>query len=299
MVAEVVQALKIHRGGRFIDCTVGEGGHSLAILGAGASGVTVLGIDADPVALERATQRLRPFEARVTLVQGTYAGVGDLAQQHSFAPADGVLFDLGLSSLQLQGEGRGFSFYEEMPLDMRFDPQQEVTAADLVNRLSAEALARIFLLYGEERQARRVAGAILQSRPLYTALELARVVERALGGRRGRIHPATRVFQSLRIAVNRELEQLEQGLSQAIALLGPGAPLAVLSYHSLEDRLVKGAMRQAAAGCICPPGMPVCTCGHTPELRLVTKKPLTPSAEEVRSNPRSRSARLRVAEHLV
>jgi 16S rRNA (cytosine1402-N4)-methyltransferase len=232
------------------------------------------------------------------LVQANFAAVAQVAQQRGFWGADGCLMDLGLSSLQLAGGSRGFSFLRDGPLAMQFDPGQRLTAADILNRSTEEELTEILLRFGEERRARRISRAIVRARPLATTQELARVVEHAVGGRRGRLHPATRTFQALRMAVNRELENLEAGLGGAIKLLGPGGRLAVISYESLSDRLVKVAMRRASSGCICPPGSPVCTCGHTPELRLITRKPLTPSREEVQRNPRSRSARLRVAERL-
>ena len=295
---EVVEALRVHSHGRYIDCTVGEGGHAQAILEAGAPGCHLMGLDVDPKALAVARARLAPYGRRAVLVQGSYADLGELARRHGFPAPQGVLMDLGLSSLQLEGEERGFSFRSDAPLDMRFNPQQHLTAADIVNGSTAEELARIISRYGEERRAWRIARAIVSRRPIGSTVELAGLVERAVGGRRGHLHPATRTFQALRMAVNSESEHLEQGLNEVIKLLGPGGRLAVLSYHSLDDRLVKGALRRASATCICPPRTPACICGHTPEVRLVTKRPITPSAEEVHRNPRSRSARLRVAEQL-
>jgi 16S rRNA (cytosine1402-N4)-methyltransferase len=211
----------------------------------------------------------------------------------------GVLFDLGLSSLQLNGSGRGFSFMHDAPLDMRFNPAQEVTAADIVNTASEAELARIIATYGEERHSRRVARLIVKERPVTSTMHLARIVEKAVGRRSGRIHPATRTFQALRIAVNLELENLEATLKQALDLLGCHGRLVVISYHSLEDRIVKRFMQQEARGCICPPATPVCICGHEPRLKLVTRKVITPSEAEVQANPRSHSARLRVAERVV
>jgi 16S rRNA (cytosine1402-N4)-methyltransferase len=255
-------------------------------------------LDLDPLALEAARRRLASSGDQVVLVQESFAAMAEVARQHGFLGADGVLMDLGLSSLQLEGETRGFSFQRDAPLDMRFDPRQHLTAADIVNGSTEEDLAQILARYGEERQAQRISRAIIRGRPVGSTLELARLVERAVGGRRGRLHPATLTFQALRVAVNRELENLEVGLNQGIKLLGVGGRLAVISYESLSDRMVKGAFRRASAWCICPPGSPICTCGHTPEVRLVTRKPITASLEEVQSNPRSRSARLRVAERL-
>jgi 16S rRNA (cytosine1402-N4)-methyltransferase len=298
LVREVIDGLRIGSTGRYIDCTVGEGGHAKAVLEAGSPGCRLLGVDADPRALETARLRLAPYGQRVTLVHGSYTTVEELARNSGFLGADGILMDLGLSSLQLEGEERGFSFRVDGPLDMRFDPTRGRTAEEILNRTKEADLAAIISRYGEERQARRISRAIVGSRPIRRSGELAALVERAVGGRRGRIHPATRTFQAIRMAVNEEMEKLEEGLNQVIKLLGPGGRLAVISYHSLEDRMVKRAFQRASSRCICPPRLPACVCGHVPEVRLITKKPITPSLEEVRHNPRSRSARLRVAEHV-
>jgi len=295
---EVVEALKAGPGGRYIDCTVGPGGHALALLEATEPTGRLLALDADPTAIEAATRRLEPYRGRVVLLHQSYTAVAEAAREHGFLKPDGVLMDLGLSSLQLEAEGRGFSFQREAPLDMRFDQGQHFTVADIVNGSPEEELTRIIAQYGQEPRARRISQALVRSRPIGSTLELASIVARAAGRTRGRLHPATRTFQSLRIAVNGELEALEAGLNQVIQLLGAGGRLAVISYHSLEDRLVKTTLRQASLGCICPPKTPACICGHTPEVRLVPRKPTTPSHEEVQRNPRSRSARLRVAEHL-
>ena len=248
--------------------------------------------------MEIARTRLSPFGKHATLIHGSFVRLGELARSHSFFPADGILFDLGLSSLQLADPTRGFAFRADGPLDMRFDPTTGgPTVANLVNELSAEELATLLYRYGEERQARRVAEAIVTARPLRTTKELASVVEMVVG-RRGRIHPATRTFQALRIAVNDELAALEAALPQAVEVLVPGGRLAVISFHSLEDRLVKRFMRRESRDCICPPEAPVCTCDHRATLRLVTRKPVRPAEGEVAANPRSRSARLRVAERV-
>jgi 16S rRNA (cytosine1402-N4)-methyltransferase len=298
LLREVLDALKVHPGGVYIDATIGEGGHALAILEASMPGGRLLGIDADPLAIEAAGRRLGPFSGSFTLVKGNYARLEEVAPPLGFAPADGILFDLGISALQLEGEERGFSFQREEPLDMRYDPQQGLTAADVVNTYPLEELAQLIARYGEEPRARSIARAIVQRRPIRSALELAEVIQRVVGGRRRRLHPATRTFQAIRIAVNRELENLEAGLTQAIRLLKPGGRLVVISYHSLEDRLVKGRMRLESRGCICPPRTPLCICGHTPSLRVLSRKAVKPSAQEVRSNPRCRSARMRVAERI-
>ncbi|MBU1880005.1 MAG: 16S rRNA (cytosine(1402)-N(4))-methyltransferase RsmH, partial [Chloroflexi bacterium] len=259
----------------------------------------LLGLDADPQALQAAGERLRAYGERVTLVHANYGQLGDVAPAQGFAPADGVLLDLGLSSRQLADPARGFSFQGDGPLDMRLDPRQTDTAADLVNHAAPDELQRIIAEYGEERQARRITQAIAASRPLHTTAELVQVIDRATGGRRGqRIHPATRTFQALRIAVNDELGNLERGLNAAIDLLAPGGRLAVIAFHSLEDRLVKHTLQRESRDCICPPRAPVCTCGHQARLALLTRKPIRPTPAEVARNPRSRSARLRAARKL-
>jgi 16S rRNA (cytosine1402-N4)-methyltransferase len=258
----------------------------------------LLGLDRDPAAVEMAGARLVPFGGRVVLVHSSFSRLTEVAHAHQFTPVDGVLFDLGFSSLQLADPQRGFAFTTDGPLDMRFDPGSgEPTAADLVNGLSAEELAALLIRYGEEKHARRIAEAIVAARPLYTTAELAAVVERVVK-QRERIHPATRTFQALRIAVNDELAALEATLPQAVEVLAPGGRLAVISFHSLEDRVVKRFLRQESRDCICPPEAPVCTCGHRATLRLVSRKPIRPTAEEVADNPRARSARLRVAERI-
>jgi 16S rRNA (cytosine1402-N4)-methyltransferase len=299
MVQEVLDALRVKPQGSYIDCTIGLGGHSLAILGAASPSPRVLGIDLDANALEIARRRLEAYQDRVVLAQGSFAELEAIAGAHGFVPADGVLFDLGLSSLQVDTAGRGFSFQREARLDMRFDPTQRVTAHQVVNRYSEQALADVIFQLGEEHRARRVARAIVASRPIETTTQLADVVARAIGRpRQGRIHPATRTFQAIRMEVNGELDNLERGLEQAIAVLGAGGRLAVISYHSLEDRLVKNLLRREASDCICPPGTPQCVCGHTATLRLVSRKVITPTPAEAQANPRSRSARMRAAERI-
>jgi len=257
----------------------------------------LLGIDADPTAIALARQQLTEFRKRVILVQGNFAGLEEIALEHGFGPVDGILLDLGLSSMQLEAAGRGFSFQLDGPLDMRFALSQMTTAAELVNTLSVEELAGILSKYGEEPQARRIARAIVAERPINTTGELAALVERIVGRRR-RIHPATRTFQALRIAVNDELECLTEALPQALRLLAPGGHLVITSFHSLEDRLIKEFLRSEARDCLCPPEAPICTCGHRAALGIVTRKPIRPSPDEVTANPRSRSAKLRIAYRL-
>jgi 16S rRNA (cytosine1402-N4)-methyltransferase len=223
--------------------------------------------------------------------------LAELAVAHDFVPVNGILLDLGLSSLQLADANRGFAFTTDGPLDMRFDTTSSGhTAADLVNHLSCEELADILYEYGEERQSRRIASAIVEARPLHTTQEVVKVIEGAVGRRRDRLHPATLVFQALRIAVNDELAALERALPQAVDLLVPGGRLAVIAFHSLEDRIVKRFMRRESKDCICPPELPVCMCDHEAVLNVITRKPIQPTDEEVGVNPRSRSARLRIAE---
>lgn len=291
---EVLAGLQIRPGGRYIDATVGAGGHAQGILKASAPDGQLLGIDADPTAIILSREKLVAYGGRVTLVHGNFAELETIARREGFYPADGVLLDLGLSSMQLEAAQRGFSFAVDGPLDMRFDPTKPTTAADLVNGLGVGELTDILYRYGEEPRARAIAAAIVAHRPLHSTRELAAVVERVVG-RRGRIHPATRTFQALRIAVNGELDALEAVLPQAVRVLAPGGVLAVIAFHSLEDRLVKQFFRQESRDCLCPPEQPVCTCGHRAMLKVVTPKPIRPQVDEVAANPRSRSARLRIA----
>jgi len=301
----VLTHLALGPGDAVIDGTLGGGGHAAGLLQAIAPDGRLLGLDRDPEALARARERLAPFGGRAVLVHSSFRDLECVAYRHHFLPADGVLLDLGLSSYQLSAPERGFSFMQDGPLDMRFDPSQGLSAADLVNELPTAELADILYRYGEERQSRRIARAIVAARPLETTRELAEVIAREVGGsgarrgrRRGRIHPATRSFQALRIAVNDELGALEAVLPQAVDLLRSGGRMVVISFHSLEDRMVKQFLRRQARDCVCPPQQPVCTCQHQATLRLVTRRPVRPDETEVAHNPRARSARLRVAEKL-
>jgi 16S rRNA (cytosine1402-N4)-methyltransferase len=298
MVQEVLQALAVQPGGRYVDCSVGGGGHAEAVLEVASPGGLLLGIDADPRALQIARSRLAHFGDAVLLVEGNFRDVHTICRSHGFAPVHGVLFDLGLSSLQLAEEGRGFSFQVEAPLDMRFSPQQEVTAADIVNTYPEQALADLLWRYGQEPRSRRIARRILRERPLETTTQLAKVVEKAAGGGYRRLHPATRTFQALRIAVNRELENLSAALEGSRDLLGYGGRLVAISFHSLEDAIVKNFFRQESRDCICPPDLPACVCDHKASLKVVTRGAIRPTPSEVAANPRSRSARLRAAERL-
>ena len=283
-------------GGCYLDGTVGAGGHAAAVLEASSPDGRLLGMDRDPAALSFAGQRLAPFGDRVTLVRASFARMGEHAARLGFEQFDGILLDLGLSSRQLDDPARGFAFRHDGPLDMRFDPDDERTAATLVNELPSDELADIIYRYGEERDSRRIARAIVNARPLRTTGELASIVRGAVRRRERRIHPATRTFQALRIAVNRELEALSAALPQAVQLLRPGGRLAIIAFHSLEDRIVKQFFRRESQDCLCSPELPVCICQHQATLNILTRKPIRPSTVEVERNSRSRSARLRVAE---
>lgn len=297
LLKEAVAALRPRPGGRYIDATVGLGGHAGALLAAAGPEAHLLGLDADPQALAGARGTLEPYGDAVLLVEANFRYLSEVAEQLEFSQVDGVLLDLGVSTLQLQGLGRGFSFLRDEELDMRFSPAQRLTAADMVNTCPEQALADLIFRYGEEPRARRIARRIVASRPVRTTGQLAEIVAAAIG-RRGRTHPATRTFQSLRIAVNDELAALRDVLPQGLSLLAPGGRLAVISFHSLEDRIVKEFYATESRDCICPPTMPLCVCGHVSRLRIITRRPLRPSPDEIARNPHSRSAKLRVAEKL-
>jgi 16S rRNA (cytosine1402-N4)-methyltransferase len=300
LLRETVEQLVVRPGGVYIDATVGEGGHAGGVLRASAPKGVVLGIDRDPRSLVYTRQHLAEHGQRFIGIQGNYADMVGLVRSVGIAQVNGVLLDLGFSSRQVEGEGYGFSFQKDEPLDMRYDPAgQSLTAAQIVNNYSAEQLARVFFEYGEEPRARAIARNIIQRRPVNTTRELSELVSRVVRPKRGqRIHPATRVFQALRIAVNDELSNIQAGLEGAIQLLVAGGRLVVISYHSLEDRLVKDTLAREAGSCVCPPELPVCVCQHQPTLRLVQRRIIRPGAEEVAQNPRSRSARMRVAERI-
>lgn len=304
MADEVLGTLAPQPGSLQIDATVGGGGHTERILEAASPDGRVLGLDADEAAVERVGRRLARFGDRLVLRRANFRELAEVAPAAGFGAVDGLLFDLGLSSFQLADADRGFGFRAGGPLDMRFDTARGVPAAELLATLSADELAALFRRYGEEPAAWRIAKAIVSARataPVGTAEDLAALVERVVPPnprQRRRTHPATRVFQSLRIAVNGELDALEAGLAAAMDLLRPGGRLVVLSYHSLEDRIVKRFLNTERRGCTCPPEVLVCICGRSPRLRLVTRPSITPSAAEVEANPRARSARLRAAERL-
>jgi 16S rRNA (cytosine1402-N4)-methyltransferase len=297
LLSEVLESLKIQPGGKYIDCTLGAGGHARAILERSDPNGRLLGLDQDPAAIRLSEHQLASYGGRVTLVRDSFVRLEADASAKGFIPSDGVLLDLGVSSLQLGDGERGFSLQIDGPLDMRMDPHGEVTAEHLVNELTEAELVNIIVEYGEEPKAKAIARAIVRDRPVRTTMQLAHIVTRTVG-RRGRIHPATRTFQALRIAVNGELDVLSAVLPQTVAVLARGGRLAIISFHSLEDRLVKQFMAKESRDCICPPEVPVCACGHRRTLRILSKKPARPTAEEVGHNPRSRSAKLRVAERV-
>jgi len=297
LLEETMDALNVQPGGRYIDCTVGSGGHAAAILERSTPGGQLLGIDADPTAIEIAQERLAPYRGSFLLVNDNFKRLEDICKTYNFWPVHGILFDLGLSSLQLEN-GRGFSLRRDAPLDMRFDPRQNLTATDLVNTLPEQELADLLERYGEEHRSHQIARHIVQNRPIKTTVQLAAVLEEAVGPVRSRLHVATKTFQALRIAVNHELENLELALKQAVNLLGFGGRLVVISFHSLEDRIAKQFLHRESQDCICPPGTPVCICDHKPTLKVVAKKAIRPSLAERISNPRSRSAKMRVGERV-
>ena len=304
LAEEVISMLQPAPGSLQIDATLGGGGHTERILEATNPDGRLLGLDADGAAIARVRERLSRFGDRLILRQSNFRELAAGAPAAGFGTVDGLLFDLGLSSFQLADAERGFGIRTGGPLDMRFDTGRGVPASELIATLDAAELTALFRRYGEEPYAPRIARAIVEARrtaPITTAEELAAIVERVAPrgapGRR-RIHPATRVFQALRSAVNEELEALEEALAAAVDLLRPGGRLVVLSYHSLEDRIVKRFLDAERKGCICPPSVPVCVCGRTPRLRLVTKPALTPTDAEIAANPRARSARLRAAERV-
>ncbi len=294
LLKEVIEAIRVVPGGQYIDCTLGGGGHSAAILEQGGQ---VLGIDIDPQAIELARERLHPYGKNAILINESYENLEEICDRTGFHSTRGVLFDLGMSSLQLDDTKRGFSFQHEAPLNMCYNPSQEITAATIVNTFPQKEIADIIKRYGEDRRGNEIARSIVAKRPLNTTLELAATVARAVGTR-GRIHPATKTFQALRIAVNRELERLKIALKQALNVLEVGGRIVVISYHSLEDRLVKDFFRMESQSCLCPPRTPVCICSHHATLKLITKRVVTPTHTEVLANPRSRSAKMRAAERI-
>ena len=302
LLNESIDALQIKPDGIYLDGTLGGAGHSAQIARRLTTG-TLIGIDRDPNALRAAGERLAPYGARVRLVHGNFCDLAEILDGLSIPAVDGMLFDLGVSSPQLDEASRGFSYMADAPLDMRMDPEDRLTAYEVVNQWPREELRRILQDYGEERYAGLIAAAIERRRaqqPIETTLQLVDVIRGAMpaAALREKQHPAKRSFQAIRIAVNDELGSLERMLSVAVDRLKPGGRLAVITFHSLEDRIVKSALAEAARGCICPPKLPVCVCGRKPKVRLTPRKPITAGPEELAENPRARSAKLRVAERL-
>jgi 16S rRNA (cytosine1402-N4)-methyltransferase len=301
LLREILESLNLKPGGIYVDGTVGGGGHARAILAATAPGGILIGIDRDDDALEEARQVLEPCGTHPILVKGNYADLAAILDRLGIGCVDGILLDLGVSSHQIETAGRGFSFTQSAPLDMRMDRDAPLTARELVNTADPREIKRILRDYGEEMQAGRIARAIAEHRqqaPIETTGELAAIVAAAMPAhmRHGRIHPATRTFQAIRIAVNDELGSLARGIASGIDRLKEGGRFSVISFHSLEDRMVKDLFRGASRGCTCPPDLPVCACGGKPRLRVITRKPVRPGEGEVERNPRARSAKLRTAE---
>ncbi|MCK4490769.1 MAG: 16S rRNA (cytosine(1402)-N(4))-methyltransferase RsmH [Anaerolineales bacterium] len=295
---EVLDTLALIPGGLYVDGTVGAGGHAQGILKAISPDGKLLGLDRDPAALEIAESRLAEFGNRVVLIHSSYSDLKLHLNNLNWKSVDGILLDLGLSSMQLDNPERGFSFRKSGPLDMRFDTSQPFSAADLVNESSKDDLADLIFRYGEERYSRKIADAIIANRPLEDTQELADIIESAIRNKPSRIHPATRTFQALRIAVNQELKALEAFLPTALDALNPGGRLAVIAFHSLEDRIVKQFFRKESKDCICPPEIPQCVCEHKKQLKEINRRPIRPEDKEILDNPRSRSAKLRVAEKI-
>ena len=298
LIDDVVNALDVRPGKRYVDCTMGGGGHSLAIIEQSQPGGQLIGIDADPEAINLAQHNLYDYFENTTLINDNFSHLEYICAATAFTPVDGILFYLGLSSLQLESTERGFSFQRSGPLDMRFNPDENLTAADIINKMPEEKLAQLIRIYGEEPFANRIAKEIVRNRPITDTALLAELVSITVGARHGRIHPATRTFQALRIAVNRELEYLTSALEQAIKCLGKGGRLVVISYHSLEDRIVKNFLLKESKNCLCPPNITECRCNHNAKLSILTKNAILPSDNEVDTNTRSRSAKLRAAARL-
>ena len=302
LLDECLEGLDIKPDGIYVDGTLGGAGHSSQIAKRLTTG-RLIGIDRDPIALQAAAERLQPYQDRVTLVHSNFCEMAQVVRNLGLSGVDGILLDLGVSSPQLDDAERGFSYMADAPLDMRMDSQDALSAHTVVNTWSESELKRILFAYGEERYAPRIAAAICRRRaekPIATTLELVDIIRSAMPAQalREKQHPAKRSFQAIRIAVNDELTSVEKAMEKAIPLLNPGGRLAVITFHSLEDRIVKSAMTEAAKGCICPPYLPVCVCGRKPQVKLISRKPIVSTEEELANNPRARSAKLRVCEKL-
>lgn len=301
---EVTELLCWRQGGVYVDATVGGGGHARLLLDAAGNGARLIAFDQDPAALDAASNVLRDKVDQVTFIHSNFVRLHDILSERQLIPVDGVLFDLGVSSPQLDVAERGFSYRQDAPLDMRMDPNASETAADVIATASEKELAEIISKYGEERWAKRIAKFVVEKRqnePISTTGQLVDIIKAAIPARARREgpHPASRTFQALRIAVNRELEVLEKGLLDAVSVLRPGGRVAVISFHSLEDRIVKETFSGLAAECECPPDFPICVCDKQAEVEILTRRPIVPKASEIAENPRARSAKLRVAEKVL
>ena len=298
---EVIQNLNLLGGSLIVDGTIGDGGHTELLL-KNTTSVRVLGIDRDMRAIERAEKRLAPFRDRITLVHGNFSDIKTILKKANVMNVDGLLLDLGVSSPQLDSPDRGFSFMRDGPLDMRMDSSQKITAADLLVELPDEELVSVIKEYGEERFSKRIVRAIRQAQKqsaIKTTLQLSNIISSVIhASRQTKIHPATRTFQALRIAVNGELEHIKKALRDSVDILQESARVIVISFHSLEDRIVKNFFKTEEKGCVCPPKIPICSCGHKQRLKIITRKPIIPAVEEVRLNSRASSAKLRVAERV-
>jgi len=295
---ESLKYLQLHTGHRFVDGTLGAGGHAFGILSKTESDVRLLGFDLDAEAIKIAQERLAQFGDRAIIQNRSYSEIEKALSDLGWRCVNGIILDLGLSSMQLDNAEKGFSFLRPAPLDMRFNQDSGIPASELLNSLEEMQIADIIWRFGEEPKSRWIAKEIVDNRPVTTTTQLAKIVEKVYRNRRTKIHPATKTFQAIRIAVNSELEVLKKGLENALAALCPGGRLAVITFHSLEDRIVKQYFQQENRDCICPPEQIICNCGHKASIKIITKKPVKPSQEEVNINPRARSAKLRVAEKL-
>ncbi|SFQ32800.1 16S rRNA (cytosine(1402)-N(4))-methyltransferase RsmH [Caldicoprobacter faecalis] len=300
LLNEVLELLNCHPGQVIVDGTVGGGGHAHEILKRIVPGGFLIGIDRDPNALEAAQKKLREFEGCFKLVHANFADVKEVLKSLGIDAVDGMLLDLGVSSYQLEERARGFTYMQDAPLDMRMDPTQTFSAYNVVNEYSQQELERVIRDYGEERWAKRIAQFIVNSRPIETTGQLVDVIKKAIpaAARREGPHPAKRTFQAIRIEVNQELSLLSKAIEDAVDVLKPGGRLCVISFHSLEDRIVKQMFRSLSNPCTCPPDSPVCTCGRRPRVKVLTSKPVTPTSSEVSANPRSRSAKARCCQKL-
>lgn len=302
MLKEVIEYLQPQKNQNFIDGTIGAGGHSEAILKLTGPNGKLLGFDWDEKAIGRCEERFKKYGDRVILINESYVQIKKVVEELNFGSISGILLDLGLSSDQLTNDGRGFSFQSDEPLDMRFSLKNDLTAAQIINEWSASQLEHIFYQYGEEQETRSIVRRIIAERkkaPILNTVKLAEIVKMSKKPNYSRkTHPATKVFQALRIAVNDELGNIEKGLNDSLDLLVSGGRLVIISFHSLEDRIVKDFIKREALGCICPPEIPVCRCNHKARLKIITRKPIVPTEEEINVNYRSRSAKLRVAEKI-